>query len=205
MKPFYGYRQKTIPASTPKLPAGNYILVIKDAAEINLSDSKSALRIRFDIAEGCYINFFAYRYLSQKSRGRHWEGTLSLAVPSESSCEDEYLSSSFFQSNIRAIEESNPGYCWDWNEEKLKGKLVAGIFYEQEDSGSDIPQAYCHCFCSILAVKNSMALPDTLFLGTQEPIQKQPAGCGYYSGQGIRQPLNRIIGTNQTYAKMTTV
>jgi hypothetical protein len=39
---------------------------------------------------------------------------------------------SFFKGFITAVENSNPGYKWDWDEKKLVGKNVIAVFGEEE-------------------------------------------------------------------------
>ena len=39
---------------------------------------------------------------------------------------------SFFKGFITAVEKSNPGYHWDWDEKKLIGKNVIAVFGDEE-------------------------------------------------------------------------
>ena len=54
-----------------------------------------------------------------------------MTVPQES---NQYFDSQkrAFGNAIWAIEESNPGYHWDWNEAALKGKMVGVLFRDRE-------------------------------------------------------------------------
>ena len=39
---------------------------------------------------------------------------------------------SFFKGFITAVEESNPTFKWDWNEQKLKGQRIGVVLREEE-------------------------------------------------------------------------
>ena len=44
---------------------------------------------------------------------------------------DEWSKNSF-NGFIYSIEDSNPGYTWDWNETMLKGKMIGVLFRNKE-------------------------------------------------------------------------
>lgn len=43
----------------------------------------------------------------------------------------------FFKAFITAVEKSNPGYKWDWDEQKLVGKGVIAVFGQEEYKDTD--------------------------------------------------------------------
>lgn len=43
----------------------------------------------------------------------------------------------YFKGFITVIENSNPGYKWNWDEKTLVGKLFGGVFGEEEYKGND--------------------------------------------------------------------
>ena len=43
----------------------------------------------------------------------------------------------YFKGFIKTIENSNVGYTWDWDETKLKGKKVCGVFQYEEYKKQD--------------------------------------------------------------------
>ena len=90
------------------------------------------LEISIDIIEGEYSGFFASDYRSQQNEDKKWKGVLRMSVPSDDGSEMDEKIKSMFKTNITAIEESNSGYHWDWNEKALKGLVVGCLFQSQE-------------------------------------------------------------------------
>lgn len=156
MKQFGSYETAVAPKPMPKLPVGNYILKIMDAEEVEFRNGGSALKVSFDIAEGEFKDFFAQNYRAQIGEDKRWKGTLIMYVPKEDGSEQDGWTANAFKGNIVAIEESNLGYHWDWNEKGLKGKKVGGVFFEKEweFDGKTGFATTCHSFKSIDLVKS---------------------------------------------------
>ena len=57
---------------------------------------------------------------------------LRIYVPKDDGSEKDLWTKRKFKAIIQAIEDSNPGYHWDWNESGLKGKIVGCIFQWKE-------------------------------------------------------------------------
>lgn len=130
MKPFNGY--KAIQTKTREiLPPGGYVATIKHAA-IEQTDWGDKLVISFDILEGNYKDFFAKDYKEQIQEDKKWRGNRRISVPADDGSEKDEWSKNTFGRATWAIEESNPGYVWDWNEAGLKGKVVGVLFREKE-------------------------------------------------------------------------
>lgn len=130
MTPFRGH--KSIPArSRENLPAGGYVAIIKNAA-VETTEWGDKLLISFDIVEGTYKDFFANDYKSNMNEDKKWRGRRRLNVPKDDGSEKDEWAKSAFGKATWAIEESNPGYTWDWNEAGLKGKYVGVLFREKE-------------------------------------------------------------------------
>ena len=98
-----------------KLPAGAYHCHITSVVEKKSKAGNEMLELEFDIASGEYAGHFAESQYKPIYR----------QVTEESSLE-------YFRGMILAIEESNPGYKWDWNPNSLIGKQVAVVFGEEE-------------------------------------------------------------------------
>ena len=122
MKPFNGYKAEKA-APREHLPAGGYVAEIKDAKEVEYSWGR-VLVVSFDIAEGEKKGFFAADYRSQQQEDKKWRGSYRLTVPKDDGSEGDGRSKRTFGGAMWAIENSNQGYHWDWNEAGLKGKLV---------------------------------------------------------------------------------
>lgn len=130
MKAFNGFEAKRSAAREP-LPAGGYVAKIMGAKEETYTWG-SVLVISFDIAEGEHKDFFATDYRQNDREDKKWRGTYRLSVPKDDGSEKDGWTKRTFGGAIWAIEESNPGYHWDWNEAILKGKSVGVLFRNKE-------------------------------------------------------------------------
>ena len=123
-------KAKVITGGVPQLPKGGYIAKILDCKEES-KNGHSWLAFSFDIAEGEHKGHFAEQYRANTNENKKWRGTYNAFIPDEASqYYDENLNK--FKTMVANIEESNPGYHWDWDETKLKGKLIGVIFGEKE-------------------------------------------------------------------------
>lgn len=100
-----------------RLPAGGYVCRITGARDV---PDKEQLVIEFDIAEGEYKGFYAESF----QRYGSWHGILYRSYK-ESAL-------GFFKGFISSVEESNPGYKWNWDEKTLAGKLIGIVMGEEE-------------------------------------------------------------------------
>jgi len=118
------------------LPLGNggYVLRIMGATEKQNSVG-SYLEISCDIAEGDYKDFFARDYKAQTMEPRKWHCVKFVNLPNDDGSEKDEWSKRGLKTFMDALESSNPGYHWDWDESKLKGKIVGGLFREEEFLG----------------------------------------------------------------------
>ena len=121
--------KKSVSSSEP-LPAGGYVAKIM-GAKVEKYSWGEVLIISFDIAEGEYKDFFKNQYRANTNEDKKWKGNFRLTIPQEN---DQYAESNkrTFGNAIWAIEESNPGYHWAWDENTLKEKLVGVLFRNRE-------------------------------------------------------------------------
>lgn len=152
---------KVITGGVPQLPKGGYIAKILDCKEES-RNGYSWLAISFDIAEGEHKGHFAEQYRANTNENKKWRGTYNAFIPEENS---QYYEDNLnkFKTMIANIEESNPGYHWDWDETKLKGKLVGVIFGEKEfetESNGIIIITECRGLRSVECIKeNKFKMP----------------------------------------------
>ena len=132
MKAFKDYEKTETFKDYPKLPVDAYVCVIKAAEEKTCSNGSDILEISFDIAEGDYKDFYANDYRNNSNIDKKWKGKISLFVPIDDGSEKDDYTKKRFKTAITAIENSNDGYHWDWNEKALKGKKL-GILYRNEE------------------------------------------------------------------------
>lgn len=109
-------------------PVGAYVAEIQAVRVLDPQKDKNVQRVTIElfieIVEGEYANRFHEVYEDQKERfgdTTKYKGIFRL-IPYTDNDEDWRKRS--FQSNLWCVQESNPGYKWDWDEKKLKGKKV---------------------------------------------------------------------------------
>lgn len=132
MKPINNWENIKATGNYESLPAGGYICCIKAVKEgPNKSGIGSHLEIMFEVSEGEYKGFFERDYRSQNREDKFWSGVIYQNVPDETSPKYEQQAG-FFKRFIANVEESNPGYHWNWDEKTLVGRMIGVIFGERE-------------------------------------------------------------------------
>jgi hypothetical protein len=100
---------------------GPCVLSIVRATAGNSNNGNAQLTIELDIAGGPFNNF--YREKSEKFNSnwylKHYQGTEGKSLP-------------YFKGFIGAVENSNPGFKFDFNEATLSRKLIGGNLREEE-------------------------------------------------------------------------
>lgn len=119
------------------LSIGAYECRIVNAVENhNEQSGKTTLKVMVDIASGEYKDYFKKRYDNNIMVDRKWDNnaTKYLAFEGENT--------SYFKGFITCVENSNPGYKWNWEESTLRDKKIAGVFqyeqYEKQDGTKSI-------------------------------------------------------------------
>ena len=132
MKQYEGFKSEASGKKYPMLPAGTYVAGIKNV-KIDGDEPDQQLVLRLDIIEGEYAGYYTKRY-ENDSQGAGYEqqyqakykGDLRIQVPNPDNTKRSHpeWDVRIFNNAIYCIEQSNPGYKWDWDEKKLKGKTV---------------------------------------------------------------------------------
>lgn len=111
-----------------QLPAGGYVCVVKKVFPTLTNNDKEAVMIFFDIAQGEYANYYSKIYDADTRKDKKWSGSKTQCT------EDKALS--FFKGFVTSIENSNPGFKFDWNSENnektLENKLFGGVFQREQ-------------------------------------------------------------------------
>lgn len=100
-----------------RLPAGIYGVVITDVVD---KPEDEYLEVYCDITKGEYKDYF--KTLVQNGlpdRSKHIRSYKTNALP-------------FFKAFITAVEKTNNGFKWDWDEKKLIGKNAIAVVGEEE-------------------------------------------------------------------------
>lgn len=121
------------------LPKGAYVIkIMKASEEQNKNGEGSHIKVAFDIAEGEYKDFYKKQFDSLTDEDKHWpyDGVYNLVAPDDNS--PQWMIDSF-GTFVAALEDSNDGYHWDWNEKKWKGLVIGALFrIEQNESNGNI-------------------------------------------------------------------
>lgn len=118
-------------SNRPKLPLDAYVCkVVKGVVQTN--DYGDQLCVLFDIAEGEQTGFYAKEFKSNTMKDKKWKGVLRVWLPRDDGSEKDEFTKSALKGFVTSIENSNPGYQWDWNENSLAGKLL-GIMFRNEE------------------------------------------------------------------------
>lgn len=148
MKAFKGYNETKAYSNSEReqLPKGGYVCEIKKAEVIN-GQYGEQLKVSLEIAEGDFKGFFERAWRNQEKEDKVWIGTYFLPVPNDDGSERDSWDKRKFKTFTEAVEESNPGYHWDWNEAGLKGKLFGGLFSIRQKKGNN-GAIYDNTICS---------------------------------------------------------
>lgn len=122
-----------------QLPKGAYVIKIVNAKiEPNKSGDGEHIKVAFDIAEGEYADFYKKQFDASTSEDKHWpyDGVHNLSAPDDNS--PQWMIDNF-GTFVAALEDSNEGYHWDWNEKKWKGLVMGALFrIEQNESNGNV-------------------------------------------------------------------
>lgn len=117
MRPIEGYDLINEAGEFRKLPAGIYGVRITKVVD---KPENEYLEVYCDITKGEYAGYFKSQVDSGfKDLSLHIRSYKTKALP-------------FFKAFITAVEKTNPGFKWDWDEQKLVGKAVIAVFGEEE-------------------------------------------------------------------------
>ena len=128
------------------LEPGWYPCVILNAVEGESNWGTPQMTFSFDVIDGEYKRYFEIDYKNSTSDPKKWRGTLDQAI-------DE-RGMPYFKGLITAIENSNPGYKFDFDESTLNGKKVGIGFRKEwyEKDGQDKYVVRAFTFCDIAKV-----------------------------------------------------
>lgn len=120
----------------PTLPKGGYVCRIM-GVKVENSSNGSYLKLGIDIAEGEYKDFYTNQYKNDSRENKKWGCNFLVNIPKDDGSEKDGWTKRSFKTFITAVEDSNSGYHWGWDEETLKNRLVGGLFNEREYQKND--------------------------------------------------------------------
>ena len=114
-----------------QLPVGGYEAKIKEVRFEEGKDGKSDMIVlAFDITAGEYKDFFKKKFDEDTSEDKKWKGKTTIYCPKDDGSEKDEWTKNTFARWTNALEDSNKGYLWDWDEKKWKGKSIGLIYGE---------------------------------------------------------------------------
>lgn len=142
-------------------PGGHICVILKVVVEEK--EYGQLMRIAFDIADGENEGFYdrQFKRKQQNDANAKWPGMYYQTIK-----EDALR---YFKGFITCIEQSNPGFKWNWNENELVGKLFGGVFGEEEYMGNDgqiKTSVKCRFTSSVNKIKEGVKIPDIKRLQT---------------------------------------
>ena len=160
MKAYEGYKAEKPVGAKENMPIGAYIAKILEAKEVEYSWG-NVLVISFDVTEGEHKDFFANDYKAQTNEDKKWRGTYRLNIPKDDGTEQDGWTKNTFNSAMYAIEASNKGYAWAWDEKTLKGKSVGVLFrnFEWEINGKTGWSTECGMLLAVDDARNGKFKP----------------------------------------------
>ena len=138
MKAFSGYEEVKVNNFGERLKLGGHICKVLDVKIEEIESKKDNKKfemmvIKFDIEKpdeqaGFYANKFADDAQANALEAK-WKGFHRISIPTDDS--EDFIKSKF-KAFTTSIEESNPGYKWNWEENTLIGKVFGGVFGFEE-------------------------------------------------------------------------
>lgn len=123
MKKISGYDKIQESGTFKRLAPGGYIVKLLDATDV---PEKEYLRISFDVCEGDNKGFFANEYKNDTREDKKWPNAGTFIR----SYKEKALP--MLKGFTVAVEKSNSGYVWNFDEKSLKGKIVGLVLGEEE-------------------------------------------------------------------------
>lgn len=131
MKPIPNFDKIQAYMASTQLPIGGYVLKILDVRyDLGQNGTSDRIVVAFDITEGDYAGFFKKKYEADMNEDKKWKGTTTLYAPKEDGSKQDEWTARKLKTFTNALEDSNTGYKWDWEENKWKGLIVGGVFGE---------------------------------------------------------------------------
>lgn len=143
MRAFEGYDEVKVNNFAERLKLGGHICKVLEAKIEEFESKKDnkkyeQLIIKFDIESPDEQAGFYNRKFSEDAEKdalkAKWKGIHRISVPTNDS--EDFIKSRF-KAFTTSIEDSNPGYKWNWEENTLVGKVFGGVFSYEEFVNND--------------------------------------------------------------------
>ena len=148
-----GYDEMQVYEAQERLPIGGYVLKILKT-KIETYSWGQVLVLMIDVAEGEHAGFYKKNFDAQQ-QDKKWKGTYRINLPKNDGSEIDEWNIKKLKSSMTAVEASNEGYVWNWDENSLVGKQVGGLFGNKEYEYNRQKGFYtdCRAFCSVERIR----------------------------------------------------
>lgn len=170
------------------LPKGAYVARIMDAS-VHESDAGEYVKITADIAEGEFQGYYSRDYENQQPENRKWHCNFLLNIPKDDGSEKDGWSKRNFKTFINALEDSNPGYHFDWDETKFKGLLIGALFNEKEYVRADNSIGRSINWARVISVDRVRSGKYKL---PEDKLLKKPEGGEYDNDGFMSVPASKV-------------
>ena len=172
--------------SQQTLAPGGHIVRIANMRQETSRNGKPMLVVAFDIEEGSEFDGYYKRLHENKKKfdqGAKWGGVIRFMLYNA-----QGGTNGFFKGFIGALEESNPGFRWNWEERSVTGKLCGMVFGEEEyrkQDGSIGTSVKAQMARSVQAIRDGVEVPAKRCV-KEEPQAFQPfdPNAGYTIAEG---------------------
>lgn len=136
IKQFGDYATTQTVTEGAALPKGGYVCKILNA-QVKDGSNGQYIQIAYDIAEGEHEGHFKKLFDAKKDENKKWSTYFFLSIPKDDGSEKDSWTKRLFKTFTNALEDSNEGYHFDWDETKFKDKLIGGLFHYEEYQRND--------------------------------------------------------------------
>lgn len=191
IKRFGDYEKTKAYGTFNALPKGGYVMRIL-SADVKENSIGQYIEMQMDVSEGEFRDYFKNDYMNQATEDKKWHCIYFLNVPKDDGTEQDGWTKRRFKTFTEALEDSNPGYHFDWDESKFKGFLIGGLFNEREyekSNGEVGRSANMASVCSIADVRNNRyTLPkDKLLSNKSSSGSTVNRSSGYAGGYTVNE------------------
>lgn len=123
MQPIQGFEsvQAVHGRSSTRLPGGAYVMRIVRCTEDLTGYGNMCLKLVYDVAEGKYAGLYAG---IENDKDNDWRHMVEI--------DTQEAQGGRLRALVDALQASNPGYVWDWNEAALANKVVGIVLQERK-------------------------------------------------------------------------
>lgn len=143
-----------------QLAPGGHVVRLMGMKQENSKNGRPMIVVAFDIDEGSEFDGYYKRLHENKKKfdaAAKWSGVIRFMLYNK-----EGGTNGFFKGFIGAVEESNPGYKWNWDERSVSGKMCGMVFGEEEyrkQDGSIGTSVKAQMARSVQAIKDGVEVP----------------------------------------------